>query len=204
MSHKKFVDFCIGAFTLIGVAFLTVPKNWMPAFYYPEFMAFASFLSAGVIYLPKIIFKNPEPQKQRAVTRIQAVIAFGLLLNGVGGLGLFQLYKVGIEFDKIVHLIVPFLFTVESVRLFMSYFEFSFKKALLLIVLIVIFSSFIGEFIEFFFDAIFKSKTFGLGGTRVTEDTIMDLVMDFTGIILGVISLIYMNKKKALTTNLNK
>ena len=199
MFFEKFKNFMLGAFLVIGVLFLIVPKNLMPDFYYPSFMAFTAFLSAFLVFLPKLLFRSQNPEKCLSVIRLQAVIAFSLLLNGLGGLGLFQLYKVGFEFDKLVHFVVPFLFTVESVRFLINYFEFSFKEAFIGAVIVLVFGSFAGEAIEFIFDVIFKSATFGLSGTRITEDTKMDLIMDFAGIFSGTLVLLYMNKKNKFT-----
>lgn len=112
--HKKFINFSITSMATAGAVLFLGDKNWFPDFYWPNFFGIMSLVSIFLITLPKIIWHFNDENKKQSVIKLQSYIALALILNGLGSLGFFQLYRYGIQYDKIVHFFVPMLFTVAS------------------------------------------------------------------------------------------
>ena len=115
----------------------------------------------------------------------------GLSFNALGALGLFQLYKFGFQYDKLLHFLNPFVFTIVLAKSYERWRKFSFKKSIILSIIIIFLAGAIWETFEFVGDALFETKMLRLYGEFVTEDTIWDLAMNFFGIITAVAGLIF-------------
>lgn len=192
--YKKFIGLIVIAFGLIGFSFLVGKKEWFPDWYRLSFMAGVAFLSAFLIILPKLIFSSIESQKQKTLLKLQTVIALSLSFNGLGGLGFFQLYKVGIPYDKILHFFTPFILILALVPFINFWYKTSFKSALISAFILIILAGFFWEFLEFTSDVILKTKSFGVYGDNIVEDTILDIFFNFIGLFAGIVILI--NQKK--------
>lgn len=201
MHYKKLIKFSIAVFIIAGFIMILGKREWFPDFYTPLFAGTMSFVSAFLIFLPKILFKTENPAKEKYITELQAFVSIALLLNGAGALGLFQLYKIGFQYDKLIHFTVPFLMAIEGVRLFNIFKENSFKKSLIKGSLWVFTGGVVWEILEFFSDLIFKTKTWGVYGNYVWADTIGDLSFNLIGIIAAIFILIFFNKKSLPRNN---
>ncbi len=123
--YKKFIGLIVIIFVLAGFIFLVGKKEWFPKWYRPFFIGSVSFLSAF------LIFSSIEPQKQKTLLKVKATIALSLSLNGLGGLGLFQLYKVGIPYDKILHFFIPLIVVLVLVPFIKIWYRTSFNSAVI-------------------------------------------------------------------------
>ena len=195
MDYKKIIKFSIIFFAIAAITMISSNPRWLPDFYEPRYFSIISLISILLILLPPVIFKNKEPHKQKIILELQGLIAIALLLNYFGELGLFQLYKIGFQYDKLVHFVVPFLMTIQAARFFHIWKEKSFKKSLVLSALTIMGSGFLWEVLEFTSDLLFKTKEWGVYGSYGWPDTIGDVAFNTIGVALGIFTLIFFNRK---------
>ncbi|MBU1159567.1 hypothetical protein KKD04_00095 [Patescibacteria group bacterium] len=188
--QKKFINLSVIVFIVGGFILLLGKQDWFPEFYNPDFMGIMSFISALLIFLPRIFFKK----NNESIINFQFAISLGLALNGFGAIGLFKLYEYGIPYDKIVHFFVSFVLIIGLSNFLMNDGKSYFKKPLLVSFLAIIFLGFSWEIMEILFDAIFKTQTFGVYGQDVIRDTFFDIVNNFLGAISGMLILNFKRK----------
>ena len=200
MEHKNFLKFSSATLVIIGLILLLGPKNWFPNFYNPVFMGVIALISPFLISLPKFILKKRTPQKRNLIMEMRSVIAFALLVNFAGELGLFQLYKYGFEYDKFAHFVVSMLFAFilgESLR---EWGHLHAKKLILIVFLIVFSSGILWEIFEASSDYLFKTQEWGVYGKHLAMDTYKDMVFNALGTIAGmIIFMIPQRRHKELT-----
>lgn len=190
MSYKKFINFSLALMIIAGLALLFGKANWFPSFYQPKFMGFASFASAFLIILPKIIFRPLGEKKKESLIKLQFYTALALMLNGLGGLGFFQLYRYDLPYDKIVHFIVPLMATIGFTQFVCAWWNWQFKKVVFAVGILTMIGGIGWEIFEYLSDLLLKTKTFGIYGEYINKDTIMDIFFNVSGIITGVIILL--------------
>ncbi len=196
MNIKKISKIIAFIFVIAGLVFILGKRVWFPEFYRPQFMGTIAFISAFLIVLPNLIFKFPDdPLKQKTLNFFQNVLVVSLLLNGLGGLGLFQLYKIGFEYDKLLHLIVPFLSVMALSRFGFDWYKWSFKKSIIISAILVVFGGFLWELFEFFGDRFFKTEMLGYYGKFIAEDTVWDLIINLFGVASGALSSVFIKKR---------
>lgn len=192
MTKEKILKFSIYGFLLAGLVLILGKKSWFPDFYALKLFSIFSFISAFLIVLPKFLFRSKQDDseaRKKSLVDFQITLAISLILNGFGSLGLFQLYKVGFEYDKIIHFITGLIMSVSFARLLFYRYEFSFRKAVFLSAFLMLIAGMGWEVFEFLSDFILGTKTLGVYGAQIKKDTILDLVFDFLGIVAGVIVL---------------
>ena len=168
---------------------LVLPKNILPGFYNIPVMATLAFISAAIIMLPRLIFKPKEEQKDKAVAKLQNVLAISLLINGAGGLGLYKLYQYGFEYDKLTHYLTPLILTLGFVYFFTNYSGWLKRKAIWRTSFLVFAGGIFWEILEWTSDR-FLDTTFVLGGGGIgMRDTIFDVIANILGILSAVVYL---------------
>lgn len=182
-------------FIIAGLVLILGEQEWFPEFYRPQFMGIIAFISAFLIVLPRLIFQFPDdPLKQKTLNFFQNVLVAGLVLNSLGALGLFQLYKIGFEYDKLLHFIVPFLSVIAFNRFGLDWYGWSFGKSIILSTVLVILGGFLWEFFEFFGDNLLKTEMSGYYGKFIVKDTVWDLIINFFGVIAGILSFVFIKR----------
>ena len=194
---NKFVRFSFFALIIAGLALLLGNKSWWPSFYTPFFYGWAFLTSAGLIILPKYIFRTKDKCRRETLILLQAAIALALVLNALGELYLYKLYQYGIQYDKFLHFTNSFLLVVVIASFLEIWYELPFKKALGFAALAVIAGSFLWEVIEYSSDLIFKTSEFGVYGQYMFSDTLFDLLSDGLGVILSSVFLLAPEKRQA-------
>lgn len=196
MPKEKFIRLAIISYIIAGLILIFGKIEWLPDFYNPRFMGAMSFISAFLIFLPRIFFRPLETEKQKSLSRFQTTIAISLLINGAGGLGLFRLYEAGFEYDKLVHFLVPLILTASFARFHSQWYSVPVKKSLFLAVIIILLGGVLWEGWEIFADWLFNTRTLGYYGNNITQDTIIDIVMNGVGILAGGIFVIAKKNKQ--------
>ena len=188
---KKAIKFTVAIFVIAGLILIFGKREWFPEFYRPQFMGVMAFISAFLIILPSLIFKFPDdPLKQKTLKFFQNVLITALLLNGLGALGFYNFYKIGLEYDKLLHFITPFLSVMALGRFGFNWYEWNFKKSIILSAVLVIIGGFLWELFQFLGDTFFKTQMMGYYGKFIIKDTVWDLIMNLFGITAGVLGLI--------------
>ena len=178
--------FILGGFTL-----LITGSDRLPDFYNPGYMAGAAFASALAIFTPTWIFKTNDPKKKNARLRLQLVILLVLILNGAGALGLYKLYLVGFEYDKLVHFLIPLILVLGAVYFRMIWYGRDLSSALKWSLSVILVGAIGWEFYELFFDALLGTAMFGAYGDAVIKDTILDFAMNILGAVMAVLVIIF-------------
>ena len=129
--------------------------------------------------------KPKDLEQKKILDLIQISMVAGLSLSTLGGLGLFKLYKFGFQYDKFLHFLNSFIFTIIIAKLYEQWRRFSFKKSIILSIIIIFFVGAIWEIYELVADTLFKTQMLGQYGEFITKDTIWDLAMNFFGIIIA-------------------
>lgn len=190
MTKEKILKFSIFGFLLAGFIFILGSASWFPDFYAPKLFGIFSFVSAFFIILPKFLFRSKPDEsgiKKESLVDFQISLVISLILNGFGSLGLFQLYKVGFEYDKMIHFITGLIVSVAFGRLLFYRYGFGLKKAVFLSAFLMLIAGAGWEIFEFLSDFIFGTKTFGVYGMQIKRDTALDLIFDLAGVIAGAL-----------------
>jgi hypothetical protein len=185
----KMVFFSVVFLSTAGLMFLSLPVNIWPKFYNPGFFGFTSIVSAVSIILLNKIFRAGDNCQRDAVMFLRLSITIAIMLNLFGELYLYQLYRYGFQYDKVLHFISPILILVSLVSLGQAIYHS--PKAILIrnSVMIVLIGSVLWEVMEFVSDIIFKTTEFGIYGQQKFTDTSFDILFDVIGVVTAVILL---------------
>mgnify|MGYP001613858946 CR=1 FL=1 len=190
-SRSSFLRCTILFFLLVGGILVITPADWYPSWLFPKVAGLGLVAYALLATLPHFIFaRRGQPSdeaRRRALQRLENVIGFGLLLSAAGMLGFYELYRYGFEYDKVIHFLFPLLGALVISQFFHVWYEIAFTRAVYLTALLIFAGSIMWEFYEFTADQVFHSGAFGQGGTRIFEDTTLDLLMNFFGISFAVL-----------------
>jgi len=193
---QKTIKIISWIFILSGIALLTIGSDRLPDFYNPGYMAGSAFASALAIMILAWFFKSEDPRKKKARIELQGFILLALALNAVGALGLYKLYLVGFEYDKLVHFMTPLILVLGAVRFRMVWYGRDIGSALKWSLGVVLAGAVGWEIFELLSDVILGTETMGLYGEAVVRDTIIDLVMNVLGAVFATIIVIFYKRKK--------
>lgn len=190
MSCEGFLKYSGRAFIAAGLALLLFPKEWFPSFYQPVFMGLVALASPLLAYLPKISVKADTPEKRRTVMRIRAMIMISLIMGGIGELGLYQLYRVGFEYDKLAHFTVSMFLTFMCAESLMAWGHRSSRKLSWFVAPAVLITGILWEGLEATSDTVFGTAVWGIDGEFIARDTLWDIYFDAFGILAGMVALL--------------
>ena len=196
---KFLVKFSLLTLVLAGIILLLSPTSWFPLFYDVRYMGISSLVGAFAIYfLPKFLRVSAETkgaeQKNQAVDLLQFLLTCIILGNALGDLGLYQLYKFGIEFDKILHFLIPLSIVLFFPIFLQKRFGIQKSKALLLSICLTLFGGLIWEVFEYLCDALFQTHIYGVYGMNINTDTKVDLLFDILGSGIGLLAILCLGK----------
>jgi VanZ family protein len=181
----------------VAVAFILLfgKRGWFPDFYNPNFMAGMIFFAIFSVALVRIVFcvdenkKHISVQEQRHVLSVaQKILTVSWLLDAFGMFGAFQLYKVGLEYDKLLHFFNSFILTILIIYLLEKWDNWSIRKSLIFAFLIFAFCGFLVEAFEMAGDALFQTQMWGQYRQIAVYDTKWDLIFNTLGAFLAAIS----------------
>ena len=168
--QKYFSNIVIAFFVVAGFVLLLTDKTHWPGYYDLPYMGWAALVCALVIFVvPK---------------EFQAPLALVLFLNGLGDLGLYQLYLYGFEFDKVIHFVSPLIAALVFIP----------RLGVVRAALLVVGMAFAWELFEFLADTYLKTHLFGVYRHQVFRDTITDIAMNILGVAAAALYLKYKGK----------
>jgi hypothetical protein len=180
---EKFINSSTVILILLGFSFLLLPEHIWPDFYSPIFFGMVDLSSAIILYAFSHFFSAKRDKcKREAVMFVRFSIAVAMWLNILGELYLYQLYNYGIQYDKILHVISPFLFMVTITSFIEVWFGIRKKKAIFMAITIVMAGSVCWELFEYLSDKFLYTKEFGVYGQFIFTDTLFDLSFDILGV----------------------
>lgn len=187
-----FIKILFVLYIVVGVLFLTAPTSWFPSFYHTPSMGILAFVSAFLIWLPQLVLRKHKESSH--FVRFNLLITLGVFINGLGGLGLYRLYLVGFQYDKLTHFATPLFLTLAFFILFNYLWTWDFKKSLWASVVLILFLGFLWEGFEQIANLILDESVFILGGgSSILRDTVLDVVFNTLGIITASV---YILKKR--------
>ena len=189
MNIKKISKIIAFIFVIAGLILILGKRAWFPNFYNPLYNGTMAFVSAFLILLPRLVFKPKDSEQEKMLNLIQVGALIVLSLSALGGLGFYQLYKYGFQYDKLVHFIASAIFTIVIVELYWPWHKVSFKKSVILSIIIIFVAGIAWELYEFSVDVLFKTEMLGIYGQYITEDTIWDIIMNCFGVIAAATGL---------------
>ena len=186
---KTFINLSIAVYLLIGILLLIIPSETFPGFYKPSLMASLAIVSAIFVISPRIIFRKPkDKQSERALLKLQFITTLALVMNGLGGLGLYKLYKYGFPYDKFTHLVTPFIFVIGFSHFIRVWFRKNIITSIFASSVLVLFGAIAWEFLEAFSDRVAGTNLLGGGSGGIFWDTFWDSAMNLFGIGFGILA----------------
>lgn len=192
---RPLIKISITVLLVITTVLFAIPKKNLPSFYDVTYMEICALLGAFLIYIVPKIIKN-TPEKKQVIFLLQTLILVAIGSNILGDLGLYQLYKVGFPFDKLIHFFTPFWATITLPIVLNILSDIPWKKALIRSGIFILFSEIIWEISEYLADIFFKTHIFGVYGNNLSSDTKFDLIFGVLGIFSGLFLHYYFPKIK--------
>src|SRR3989338_5443493 len=159
---KTFINLSIAVYILIGISLFVIPSETFPDFYKPSLMATLAIVSAIFMLSPRIIFRQPrDEESERALLKLQFITTIALIINGLGGLGLYKLYQYGIPYDKLTHLITPFIFVIGFSHFIRVWFRKNITTSIFASSVLILFGAIAWEFLEAFSDKVIGTNLLG-------------------------------------------
>lgn len=192
-----FVRWTIILLAVAGVILLIFPVPWFPSFYDVRYMGWAALGGVVLIFalpwLARVKEGAPDAgRKNKAADLMQMFLAFMIASNALGDLGLYKLYKIGFEYDKVLHFFTPFL-GVIFVSLFLSgRFGISKAKSIAIAVAIFLACGVSWEVYEYLADMYLKTHISGVYGVDISTDTKFDLLFDLIGSSSGAVGAVFL------------
>src|SRR3990167_7238482 len=193
---NKFTKSVIVLYILAGLILLFGPKSLFPSFYKLNLMVALALVSIISIWLPSVIFRTQNEIKKQAREVLQFNIAVNLLINGAGGLGLYRLYLIGFEYDKLTHFVTPMLLTVGIYTFLRVWYELKHIETLIFVATGIFVAGIGWEMLEYLSDFFFHTQLLGGGSAQIFKDTAFDMVANTLGIMTAGIYIILKKNKK--------
>ncbi len=174
----------------VGFVLLIVPTAWFPSYYDTRFMGVFMIVGViGIAFIPLLLPSHRLKDRPYTTTDVfRATLIVSILGDALGSLGLYQLYKVGISYDKILHFVTPFILTLSlSVIILKSYHKTPLTAVAIAFAIVVI-CAIDWELFEATCDNIFHTHLTGVYHTDIYNDTKHDLIFDGLGAISGVLA----------------
>ncbi len=194
-TRLKFIRATQGVLIIFGCLLFLYHPAFLPAYYRPWLMGLTAILYSFCIQLPALVFSIPSHSTAASSVerqlfyreRLQVGLSIGFLLGGLGSLGFWGLYKVGIPYDKFIHFIFPVLVIVPASSLLRALYGWSWKKSLILLALAACVSGIAWEFVEY---ASFHWLRFGFFGQLFDSDSLRDIYTTFLGVGVAAVFLV--------------
>jgi len=196
LKMNTFVELSIVISLCAGIILLVFPVAWFPSFYDVRYMGLVCLVYAGLIVFFPRLFRVSENEtdavrKNQATDLFQFIIAFAFISNAFGDLGLYKLYKVGFEFDKVLHFLIPFTATIIISIILNERWGIRKIYAISVAFGFIILCSVGWEVYEYVADIVLKTHISGVYGLDISTDTKFDIFYDALGSIPGVLGGIF-------------
>ena len=182
-----FVKIVAVLFTLEALLIFMGRSEFISGVYNTYVVASVMLIGTIILLAPTYLFQSTDENKQKVVYNFQRIIASGLLLEAAGRLGLFQLYKVGFQYDKMIHFLVPAGLVFGIAYLAHIYFNQGIYTSILTGVGMVLIAGIVWEGFEQAADFFFQANTSGINGHFTYIDTVYDLITNTLGITAGAL-----------------
>lgn len=197
---KKFVSITIIFLSCAGVILLVFPVGWFPSFYDVRYMGWAGIVGACAVGFLHLILRVPAhapdaARKNRAADLFQFSLALALINNAIGDFGFYQLYKVGFEFDKLIHFSTSLIAVILIPIILRDRFDIRITYAAFISPFIVVSAGVGWEVYEYLADHAWGTHIFGMYGLDISVDTKMDILYNTLAAIGGTLYTVYVARR---------
>lgn len=185
-NYSAFISFSCYLFLTVGIVMLLIPPSSLPDYiHHPTFLGLSSLFASLFIWLPSRLLSSNTELKKLSVIHIQASICFALIVNGAGELGLFELSRYGIPYDKIAHCVVSGL--IVYILCENIFIRLRWSRTLIIIVstFLAFWIGIAWEIFEAISDVLFETRVWGIYGEQIVRDTITDIIFNICGIVIA-------------------
>jgi len=198
---KLFIKISVIVLLFSGIILVSLPIDWFPSFYDVRYFGLAALGGAAIIIiLPRILnalaITSDDKNKKQAINLFRFLLTIAIISGMLGDLGLYQLYKIGFQYDKLIHFSNSLLGVFIGAVVLYKLFEIRLSRAIAIAFIAVIVCGIGWEVFERISDFLFKTHIAGVYASDVSNDTKFDLLFDAIGAISGVIFLIFKAKQK--------
>jgi hypothetical protein len=155
--------------------------------------------AAAIIILPRILnalaITSDDENKKQAINLFQFLLTISIMSNALGDLGLYQLYKIGFQYDKLVHFSTSLLGVFIGAIILHKLFEIRLSHAVVFAFIAVIVCGIGWEIFERISDSLFTTHIAGVYASDISNDTKFDLLFAAVGSMTGVIASIFQTKR---------
>jgi len=175
-----------------GILMTFLPISWFPSFYDVRYSGWSMIGGALIIYFLPLLFRVPAnssdaEKKNKAIDLLQFLIALAIIADALGALGLYELYRYGIPYSYILHIIMPLISVIILARVINQRFDIRLTQAALIALLIVLFWGVVWEIYENLNDHFFGTHLAGASQTSSENTTVLNLIQDTIGASCGLI-----------------
>lgn len=187
---RLFSQLIVFSLLIAGFVLLALPVSAFPSFYDVRYMGTAAVLGAFIIAgVPRFFRVSSQElraqEKNRAADIFQFWLAFAIATNALGDLGLYQLYRIGIEFDKMVHFGISLIAIIMIPAILGLRFEIRKSRSFAAAIMITLIVSVGWEAYEYAMDRVWLTRLSGVNGFDISRDTKFDIVFDVLGVMIG-------------------
>ncbi len=184
---RAFYAFLIALFVVLTFS----PLSWFPSFYDTRYMGLISLAGIAMVYWLYWAFAVEETEihadaKNAAVHRAQYLLTLFIFVSVIGDLGLYQLYRVGFQYDKVLHFAIPFVTMVVLPLLMMVRFDLTLRRATWYTFGGLLVTGVVWEVYELTVDLFFGTSLSGMYRTVIAWDTQVDVMCVAAGTIAGL------------------
>lgn len=189
---KLFITISIIALLFAGLILASFPVSWFPHFYDVRYMGLAAIGSAAaIIILPRVFNALTDAadakNKKQVINLFQFLLTVSIMSNALGDLGFYQLYKIGFQYDKLVHFSTSLLGVFIGAIILHKLFEIHLSYAVVFAFIAVIACGIGWEVFERISDFLFKTHIAGVYASDISNDTKFDLLSGAIGAVSGAI-----------------
>ncbi len=186
-----------------GVLLLLLWADVFPSFYDVRYQGFVSLAGAAIIILLPKAFRvskdAPGAEKKNAAADLfQFWLAVAFMANTLGDLGLYQLYEIGFEYDKLIHFTTSLTAGLLIPVILRDRFELRLTSGMVVAFLIIIVGGVCWEFYEYACDHLLGTRIDGVYGLDVVDDTRLDLTFNALAAFCGLGVMIFIGKRDGM------
>jgi len=185
-------------FALAGGFLLISNPQIYPDWFLPGITGFGAFVYLFLLILPRLLFRGSitdAEEKHDTLTKLQNVGAIAFVAGFLGTLGLHRLYMIGLPYDRLLHLVLPYLAVIALIRFLSVWYPRPIWYAMFYGVTGILLILIGWEFAEYLSDLYLGTQAFGQGGENLFSDTLWDVGLGVLGTLVGSIRIYKKNKK---------
>ncbi|MCX6746317.1 MAG: hypothetical protein NTX00_04885 [Candidatus Parcubacteria bacterium] len=181
-----------------------LPISWFPSFYDVRYSGWSMIAGALIIYFLPSILRVPAnsldaARKNRAADLFQFLIAFAIIADALGALGLYTLYQFGIPYAYILHLGTPLISVILLSIIINARFKIRLAYATGIAFILVLICGIGWEIFENTSDRFLGTHLTGPDQLTSQNVTVLNLIQDTIGATLG--SVIVVLRQRLLDKN---